>query len=193
MDKAEVGRRQLGTALHLFLTDLDPVSVHCLACGGAEVAGWLARDASRENFETHAETTAGLKPSELRAIRNRHWNAFKHATTRQGKPRDDGLLLAEFRPDANEDFLFIGWYDFSQAGLPTPVEAQVFLTWYYAKHPDRLSPDVDFSPMQRLFPDLVRLGREDQRAHLIAVCREARNFDPLMSAHLTDPRPLILP
>lgn len=32
--KAAVARRQLGTALALFLDDSDPISVHCLACGG---------------------------------------------------------------------------------------------------------------------------------------------------------------
>ena len=52
MNKADVARCQLGTALHLFLQDVDPVSVHCLACGGGEIAGWLAQTASGENFAT---------------------------------------------------------------------------------------------------------------------------------------------
>jgi hypothetical protein len=33
LDKLEVVRRQLGTALALFLNDHDPVSVHVLASG----------------------------------------------------------------------------------------------------------------------------------------------------------------
>jgi hypothetical protein len=36
LDKTEVARRQLGTALALFLQDADPVSVHALASPSSE-------------------------------------------------------------------------------------------------------------------------------------------------------------
>jgi hypothetical protein len=35
--KIASARRQLGTALALYLQDADPVSVHCLAGGGCEL------------------------------------------------------------------------------------------------------------------------------------------------------------
>jgi hypothetical protein len=38
LDKIQVARRQLGTALALFIEDLDPISVHTLACAGGEIA-----------------------------------------------------------------------------------------------------------------------------------------------------------
>jgi hypothetical protein len=38
MDKAEVARRQLGTALDLFLQRQDHVAIHSLAMAGSEVA-----------------------------------------------------------------------------------------------------------------------------------------------------------
>jgi hypothetical protein len=40
-DKTEIARRQLGTALALFIEDRDPVSVHTLACAGCEIAEYL--------------------------------------------------------------------------------------------------------------------------------------------------------
>jgi len=43
--KVESARRQLGTALHLYLRNLDPVSVHCLANGGCEVIEFYAEKA----------------------------------------------------------------------------------------------------------------------------------------------------
>jgi hypothetical protein len=43
LDKVEVSRQQLGTALSLFLDDQDAVSVHTLACAGGEIAEHLTR------------------------------------------------------------------------------------------------------------------------------------------------------
>jgi hypothetical protein len=47
MDKAEVARRLLGTALDLFLRRQDPVAVHTLAMAGSKVAEWLAEKGGR--------------------------------------------------------------------------------------------------------------------------------------------------
>jgi hypothetical protein len=54
LDRAEVSRRQLGTALSLFLDDQDAVSVHTLACAGSEIAEHLMRIADQKPFSTHA-------------------------------------------------------------------------------------------------------------------------------------------
>jgi hypothetical protein len=48
--KIESARRQLGTALALYLSDHDPVSVHCLAGGGCEVIEFYAKKAGSEPF-----------------------------------------------------------------------------------------------------------------------------------------------
>jgi hypothetical protein len=53
-DKADIARRQLGTALALFLDDADSVSVHTLACAGSEIAEHLTRKAGAEPFSGHA-------------------------------------------------------------------------------------------------------------------------------------------
>ena len=57
LDKAEVARRQLGAALALFIDDLDPVSVHTLACAGGEVAEHLTRNSGAEPFTSHVLAT----------------------------------------------------------------------------------------------------------------------------------------
>jgi hypothetical protein len=58
LDKTQVARRHLGTALALFLDDLDPVSVHTLACAGCEVVEHLTRKAGVEPFSTSRSRTA---------------------------------------------------------------------------------------------------------------------------------------
>lgn len=194
MDKIEVARRQLGTALYLFLRGMDPVSVHCLACGGGEIAGWLAHRTTGENFEAHAlATIPELEAGKIRELRNQLWNAFKHASTRDGKDRQDEALFAEFQPDHNEHFLFIGWLDYGAAALPMPVEAQVFQIWYLAKYPAKLDPASNYAPMRHYFPQLAKLPQDRQRARLIEECSKARDNNALMRSPATDPRPLLLP
>jgi hypothetical protein len=130
---------------------------------------------------------------EIGKLRNQLWNAFKHATDRKGKDRDDDELFAKFRSDDNEHFLFLGWYDYGQAGFSLPVEAQVFQTWYLAKYPEKLDPSADFSTMRSFFPQLTSQPRDHQRARLTAICQRARSDNSLMSSPMTDLRPLILP
>src|SRR5262245_25781158 len=100
LDKTQVARRHLGTALALFLDDLDPVSVHTLACAGCEVAEHLTRKAGTEPFSTHALATfPSLDIQKIRRLQNQYWKAFKHATTRDGVERADQELLDRFDDD----------------------------------------------------------------------------------------------
>jgi hypothetical protein len=194
MGKAEVARRQLGTALDLFLRQLDPVSAHCLACGGGEIAERLAEKAGATTFARHARATIpDLTIGTIRKLRTQHWNAFKHATTSNGKDRDDTHLLTDFKPDDNEHWLFIGWHDYGQAGLAMPVEAQVFELWYFARYPEKANPAADLSHVHFIFPALLECSRGRQQSRLIAECRKARKNRAWMAETLTDPRPLVLP
>ena len=116
LDKTEISRRQLGTALALFLEDSDPVSVHTLACAGCEIAEYLTDKAGEKPFSTHALATfPDLKIGEIRQLQNQYWNAFKHARTRGGIERKDRELLARFGDEVNDHTLFIGWYDYMLA------------------------------------------------------------------------------
>jgi hypothetical protein len=194
LDKTQVARRHLGTALALFLDDLDPVSVQTLACAGCEVAEHLTRKAGAEPFSTHALATfRDLDIRKIRQLQNQYWNAFKHATTRDGVERADRDLLARFEDETNSYTLFIGWHDYMLATGTLPVEAQVFQVWYFALHPDKLSADVDRSQYEGVFPNLKHKSPPERKASLRAVITSARNDCDLMRDPQTDARPLILP
>ena len=126
-DKTQVARRQLGTALALFLEDYDPVSVHTLACAGGEIAEHLARKAGEQPFTDHVLANFpdfDIKP--IRRVQKQYCNPFKHATTQGGNERDDKDLLERFDDTVNEHALFVGWYDYVRAVGALPLEAQVF-------------------------------------------------------------------
>ena len=193
-DKADAARRQLGTALQLFIDDRDPVSVHCLACGGVELAEHLVAKTEHPPFALHAlETFPDLDRRKLVEIRNRYWNAFKHATkTGGGAERNDGDLLAAFTDEVNDHLLFTGWFDYGRAVGCMPIEAQAFQAWYFAKFPEKAREDVDLEPYDRLFPSVLSLPRNKQKAMLRRVIARARLNREVMSDPRTDRRALIL-
>src|SRR6266516_3347971 len=135
--KIEAARRQLGTALHLYLRSLDPVSVHCLANGGCELIEFYAKKAGGEPFTSHIlKTQPKLDIVALRKIQRQYWTAFKHAVhQRSQQERNDEKLLSRFTDEQNDGALFIGWYDYAQATKMMPVEAQVHQIWYIALNP----------------------------------------------------------
>jgi hypothetical protein len=116
LDRIQIARRQLGTALSLFLDDADPVSVHTLACAGREISEHLTRKAGEEPFIAHMMTTfPDLDTKEIRRLSNQYCNAFKHATSHKGVERSDEELLERFSDRVNDHTLFVGWHDYMLA------------------------------------------------------------------------------
>lgn len=191
--KQELARRQLGTALQLFLDDADPVSVHCLACGGSEIADTLAAQVGVVPFKQHAlDTHPGLKPGELAFLKNKYWNAMKHSLSRDGKIRDDDALMSDFNDEHNDHILFVGWYDYMTAVRKTPVEAQVFQCWYFANFPEKLAKEFDVETFTDQFPRIRELRRTERKAALRRKIKWARSYRQVMQSPLTDRRRLIL-
>jgi hypothetical protein len=193
LDKTEIARRQLGTALALFLQDCDPVSVHALACAGCEIAEHLTRKAGEEPFSTHALLTfPDLDIGKIRRLKNQYWNAFKHAQMRDGIEREDSELLERFGDEVNDHTLYIGWHDYMLAVGILPIEAQIFEAWYFALYLEKLNPEVDTTTHRRLFPMLPNKCRADQKGALREVISSYRRNAEVMTHPKTDPRPLML-
>jgi hypothetical protein len=194
MTKLEVARRQLGTALALFLEDLDPVSVHSLTCAACELLSHLAEKSGRRPFNSYIlasypdETAATL-----RRAQHAYWNAFKHALKPDFKTeRDDADLLADFSDSRNDHDLFIGWYNYSNVTGQAPIEAQLFQFWYIAAHPEvgLHVPQLDAGDL--IFPNLAQVDdRGEQKRRLRAAIVRHR---PLVKDDpITEKLPLVLP
>ena len=191
--KAAVARRQLGTALAMYLADDDPVSVHCLACGGGEIADFLAREAGATSFTQHALAVhPEMKESELTRLRNQYWNAMKHALTRNGKVRSDSELLAQFDDEQNDHALFIGWHDYASAVGCLPVEVQAFQVWYFANFPEKLAEEFSVTDFERMFPNVRRMTRAEKKRLLSRKIVWAKKQKSIMQNARTENRKLIL-
>ena len=191
--KAEVARRQLGTALSLFIEDCDPVSVHSLACAGGEIADALAKRTGKTAFAEHAmQCNPQLTPKQLADIKNKYWNAFKYFEDRKGELREDKELLNEFNDEVNDHVLFIGWHDLMLATAAMPIEAQVFQAWYFSMYPEKLNADFPIEKIDRFFPLLKLMVRSSQKARLRAVIRKTKKNPIVMGDKMTERRSLIV-
>lgn len=192
--KIEGARRQLGTALALYLKNKDPVAVHCLSNGGCELIEFYAKKAGGDPFVSHMmKTFPDLDIAEVRRLQRQYWNAFKHAThPRSEQERDDDDLLRKFSDVQNDHALFIGWYDYALAANMLPIEAQVHQLWYIALYPEKLAPHHSIEPYEKMFPNLKTKPRDAQKRILNDVIATARANPEFMHDDLTDRRPLIL-
>lgn len=139
--KIECARRQLGTALYLYLRDFDPVSVHCLSNGGCELIEYQVEKVGAEPIMSHIlKTQPHRTKKEVRTLQRQYWNAFKHALTRGGSEREDDNLLSSFTDLENDAALFVGWADYARATKMMPIEAQVQHMWWITLNPDKIDP-----------------------------------------------------
>jgi hypothetical protein len=192
LDKTQVARRHLGTALALFLNDDDPVSVHTLAAAGGEIAEHLAIKAGQSPFISHIQKTfPDLDIKAIRGAQRQHSNAFKHALANSGVERNDQDLFEKFTDEYNDHVLFVGWHDYMIATGILPVEVQVFQVWYYALYPEKLASALD-AEIEEVFPDLKANSREVQKIRLRDAINVYRNDEGLMRDAQTDQAPLII-
>lgn len=196
MDKLEVARRQLGTALDMHLKGLDPVSVHCLICGGSEIAEQLAINAGSIPFrQLTLQSYPGMTEKQHTDIKHEYWNAFKHIKKRNGKQRDDNDILQTFSVAENDVRMFCGWRDYSKVGV-VPIEARVFSDWFLALDMKKFAPDFDPSFIRWLnseFSGLDAMPPDQQRAQLLPSIERWRRYPTFVNHPSIDPRPLVLP
>lgn len=192
--RSQIVRRLLGTATQLFIDDLDPVSVHCLASSAAEHASFLSTEKTGNSFNNHIlETFPKKSIGEIRRLRNRDWNVIKHASDPKGNPIDPREALDGFEDQTNDATLFVVWLDYIAGGEPLPIEAQVFQVWYLELYPKKLDPKVvEHEGTTNEFPNLTNLSRAEQKRLLREKILQYRNNEELLSHVKTDARPLVL-
>ena len=165
--KIKIARHQLGSALQMFIYDQDPISVHCLACGGGELVEQVAIKIAVEPLRTHIfESVPNMDIRRYRQLRNQFWNAFKHLTDRRDIIREDMDLISSFKDEQNDAALFCGWYDYMSIKGTLPIAAQVFQIWFFSLNEDKLSTNVDPTPYRDFFDKIRSADRKEQKRQL---------------------------
>ncbi|WP_157195677.1 hypothetical protein [Bradyrhizobium sp. YR681] len=173
--------------MELFLRDKDPVSVQCLACGGAELIESIATHQDLRPFSTHMlENNPGLDIKELRTLQRRFWNAFKHMSDRGGELRDDDAILATFDDTMNDGALFVAWWDYQSVTQKLPLAVQVFQVWFYALNEEKLAPGTSTDDIRRTFPHIRSAPREEQKRRLRRVIERYRSDKEILADSRTE-------
>lgn len=131
--KLDAAKRQLRTALTLWFTDGDPVSVHTLACAAYEIVHVVSKRRGRSTellFDT-------LEIKDEHRSEYNIWlkgpaNFFKHAN----RDTDDAL---RFQPLLTDLFLLFTIAGFKLLDEPLGDEESAFLAWLGYHRPDLLT------------------------------------------------------
>jgi len=187
--KLRIARSQLSVALDLFIQDRDPIAVHCLACGAAEVLDGVGRIKGVQVFSDHVNKTSNVEHNRLRRVRNQYWNAFKHVTGHDinNVRTEDIDLIGSFSDTINDDILWCGWYDYMMLRRSLPIEAQVFQCWYCAKNPNALAKASDTYCLLEMFPGITQITRCAQKQTLRNVATKYQNDKELLANSKTEP------
>ena len=125
--KLEAASRQLDTAIRLFFSGGDVVSVHTLAVAAANIFADIAEHQNAGvSWRTRTRDDSGLSTKELKRILHDEWNFFKHAD------REPNATL-EFNDLVSEDVMFMAVLDCGDL-QPTTCPMQAFQIWYIAAH-----------------------------------------------------------
>lgn len=132
--KEEAVRRQLETAIALFFSNDDAISIHVLA----QSAGRILTDICKHKKVTSFRDLLMdyIKPEyqqQFSNLLNAAYNYFKHAD------KDPFTELERFNPETNEVLLFACCYDYWHCyGSLSPLAVAVYFSWYLGAHPQMI-------------------------------------------------------
>lgn len=154
--KLEAASRQLDTAIRLFFSGGDTVSVHTLAVAAANIFADIAeRQNAGVSWRTRVRDDSGLSTKELKRILHDEWNFFKHAD------REMNATL-QFNELVSEDVMFMAVLDCGDL-QSTTCPMQAFQIWYIAARPEHFLGDEQiFADARRVLPDISQLERSQK-------------------------------
>ena len=101
ISKLEAATNQLDTAITLFFTGGNAVSIHTLAASAANIFADVAEHRQNGNsWRAKIQDDSGLSINELKTILHKEWNFFKHAD----RDPDSILQFDEFITEAVSRF-----------------------------------------------------------------------------------------
>lgn len=183
-----VARSQLLTAIELFVTDRDPVSVQALAGNAREILEALCRLANIEPMtELLLKDHPGRERKDIYSAMNLYRNCFKHLGDTPERRADDQVTLDQFDDTKNEYLIYVCVEDYLRCRRRTPIPFQIFQAWFAAAHIDLLAPHLDRDKFTKAFPGLADMSREQQKRGLAAVIEKYSHDSALLSHRDTEP------
>ena len=128
--KLDAARRQLSTAIKLWFSGADPVSIHSLAYASHEIIHRLYRRKGLDDLLYDSKALTDEQRSEFPRLLKESANFFKHATREQQPDAE-----AFFSPYINELFLIFSTIGLLRMGEKLNETESAFVFWLYLRNP----------------------------------------------------------
>jgi len=133
--KIEAARRQLRTAIELWFSDDDPISIHTLAAAAHQIIHDLNRRNKGPDMMLDTKLVKDEFRKEFASEMKNAANFLKHAD--RGKM---GIAkVFEFNPESNEHFIIFSIIGLRYLGEQLSAEEIAFERWQMFKNPDLLT------------------------------------------------------
>ena len=130
VSKIDAAKRQLETAITLYFSNTDPVSVHTLAAAAHEILYVICKARGLESVLKDIAKRKIRKGKEKEYIDKLHeaQNFFKHG-------RRDPDASHKFKPELTEFFIYDACFMYIQLTKETPKPFFIFNFWFNISHP----------------------------------------------------------
>lgn len=181
--KVAAAQRQLRTAITLWFTDGDPVSIHALAFAAYEVVHAVSkkRNKHRRDLLFDSDFIKDEYRSEWSILLKKEAYFFKHAD------RDPDAEI-EFNPDVSWGFLLFAILGRELCGEPPSDEESAFLWWLQIHEPRLLTERGRKMVADRVPVEILNDVRRLSKHKFFEAWNEARRLARLGGPKIGNPR-----
>jgi len=167
VSKLDAARRQLSTAISLFIREQDTISTHTLTAAGHQILLDLAKVRGVASLTKDSPHVRPERRAEFAAAVNEAENFFKHAD------RDPNKVLV-FRPAQTEYLLLDAVLIYQQLSGRPFQSGLVYMVWFIAGHPDL----IDLRDLPEMSSLLEKMGppEEVERSDLVGFLETSLNI-----------------
>ncbi len=133
--KLQVAQNQLITAIDLYFSDSDPISIHTLICASLRIFRDIATNMGDE--DPLLKIIRPEKKKEWIKLMNTPQNFFKHADN-----DSDPNCSIEFNEDINGYFILDVCNLYQLQTKKSLPEIDLFLLWFFSKNPKLISDPI---------------------------------------------------
>jgi hypothetical protein len=158
VSKLDAAKRQLETAIRLYFSEGDPVSIHTLSAAAYNILRDLGKNVGSDPMMIKQMFLAYVIPGKEKLFMskiNEAENFFKHADK-------DHRATLKFDTSLPEFFILdaIGQYN-KLTGEDTPL-LKLFRGWFIASHPDLFDfPEHIAQRLHNVSPEAMKMGRSE--------------------------------
>jgi hypothetical protein len=145
VDKVEVARRQIKTAVRLFFENCEPVALHTLVAPAHQILVSIGEKKGIHGALKNAKALQGADANKYLAHINFAFNFMKHAD-RDESAKINIVPLSRLTSDFLMDAILL----LQLVSGDISIEAKVFWTWFVSTYPDEFETSLPDGPIKRI-------------------------------------------